>query len=90
MEHEPHQSKAMLRALLAEDPQAQGIIAGLADLSAAERQFLLTTCSATIIAHTVCSIANYDAATGKEGLDALVVSMAEHVERICTDASSVW
>lgn len=80
---EPFQSKAFLRHLLNEDPEAQSRVAGISTLSEKERSFMLCSCSAQIIVHTICRVSGRDRRGAREGLASLIEAMEEQVEEIC-------
>ena len=85
MKTDIRESKAMLQALLARDPEAQTVIAeGVDDLSDLDRLFLTSTCSAHIIVHVIARMCGGEREAAHQGLDALVGTMREHIDELCT------
>lgn len=78
-----YESKAMMRYLLNDDPEAQSRIAGMEAVDEKERLFLLCSCSAQIIVHTICRIAGHNKNDAQHGFSSLISVMEEQVERIC-------
>lgn len=78
-----HDARRMLIELLAQPNDLP--VDGVELLSAGDRLFLLTTCAATIIEQATCHIAGHRRELALEGLDALVVSMRQHIEALCNE-----
>jgi len=74
-------ARRTLVALLSRPDDAP--VEGLDEVSNADKCFMAATCSASIIEATICATAGYREAAALEGLDALVISIREHIERLC-------
>jgi hypothetical protein len=53
----------------------------IAVYSEREREFMKATCASTVLLHTVCRIAGFNAAEAKRGLKAM--ELEQMIERIC-------
>ena len=76
-----NEARRMLVALLQKPDD--GPVVGLDEISPKDKLYLVTTCSATMIEHAICATCGNDLADALEGLEALVVSMREHMMEAC-------
>jgi len=68
-----------LESMEAECPE----ITGTEDLSLADRNQLLVTCSAELIAHVLASQASYNGDKARDGLIALTMDMTRRLDELC-------
>lgn len=72
------EAAAMLKVLTKDVP---GEVAGVDDLSIEERTFLLVTCCAHVIEHTLFATSGRSTTRALEGLDKLVAGMRDNIKK---------